>query len=232
MREREAMPESPTTLHGWEQMADYLGTSVRTAQRWADDFDLPVRRSTSGRATVEASREEVDRWVRSQTARPPDADAANVEDGQPLSRRRPARVWRRLGVGAALAVSTVVAVALAVTGRDPAPTSAGRDGTTSAAPRTVLFSVDRPGKVRTILGASESRPARSSLPDGRWIEMRPRHVDGDTIEVTLSLVEESTVPAPAGGIGSVTVAIRMGQPVTLGLAGGVVISISWTEVGG
>jgi hypothetical protein len=62
--------------------------------------------------------------------------------------------------------------------------------------------------------------------------MRPRHVDGDTIEVTLSLVEESTVPAPAGGIGSVTVAIRMGQPVTLGLAGGVVISISWTEVGG
>lgn len=52
------------TLHGWPQIAEYLGRSVRTAQRWEAAFGLPVRRSVAadGSALVTGSRTEFDAW--------------------------------------------------------------------------------------------------------------------------------------------------------------------------
>jgi hypothetical protein len=59
-------------LRGWKEIALYLGTSERTAQRWGHELGLPVHRvrNTPG-ATVFAVREELDAWRIS-----PDGEAA------------------------------------------------------------------------------------------------------------------------------------------------------------
>jgi hypothetical protein len=57
-------------LRGWKAIADYFGTSDRTAQRWERDLALPVRRrgNTKG-ATVVATRRELDEWRSSPAGR-------------------------------------------------------------------------------------------------------------------------------------------------------------------
>jgi len=60
-------PYSPrTALHSWKEIAEYVGTSVKTVQRWEQIHDFPVRRLRGERgAMVFALRDEVDSWVRS-----------------------------------------------------------------------------------------------------------------------------------------------------------------------
>src|SRR5512146_2324557 len=83
-------------LRGWKEIAQYLGTSERTAQRWERELDLPVHRvrSTPG-ATVYASANELDVWrtsPRGQTAGSDEADedtTAPVEGEGPPTTGRP-----------------------------------------------------------------------------------------------------------------------------------------------
>ncbi len=49
-------------LTSWKEIADFLGVTDRTAQRWASERGLPVRRLPGGRGRVLASREEVAAW--------------------------------------------------------------------------------------------------------------------------------------------------------------------------
>jgi hypothetical protein len=50
-------------LRGWKAIADYLGTSDRTAQRWERDLGLPVRRGgTAKGTTVVATPRDLDDW--------------------------------------------------------------------------------------------------------------------------------------------------------------------------
>jgi hypothetical protein len=59
-------PSGPGLLDGWKAIADHLGKSVRTAQRWNQDFGLPVRRlGTGAREHVYAYGAELDAWRRS-----------------------------------------------------------------------------------------------------------------------------------------------------------------------
>lgn len=53
-------------LSGWKQIANYLGTGIRTAQRYEIELQLPVRRPSSrrrSRGPVMATRVELDAWV-------------------------------------------------------------------------------------------------------------------------------------------------------------------------
>jgi hypothetical protein len=53
-------------LRSWKDIAHYLGTCVKTAQRWEHQDNFPVRRITEKKgAVVFALREEVDTWLRS-----------------------------------------------------------------------------------------------------------------------------------------------------------------------
>ena len=47
-------------LYGWKAIAEYLGISVRSAQRWERNHDLPVKRRF-GR--VWQSSNELDKWA-------------------------------------------------------------------------------------------------------------------------------------------------------------------------
>jgi PAS fold len=57
-------------LRSWKEIATYVGTCVKTAQRWERKYDLPVRRVSSSKgAVVFALRSEIDKWMRSQPTR-------------------------------------------------------------------------------------------------------------------------------------------------------------------
>jgi phage terminase Nu1 subunit (DNA packaging protein) len=52
-------------LNSWKEIADYLGWSVRTVQRWEARLGLPVRRPYAGhRGSVIAFKNEIDDWLR------------------------------------------------------------------------------------------------------------------------------------------------------------------------
>jgi PAS domain-containing protein len=55
-----------TRLNGWKEIAGYIGKSSRTAQRWEEEFELPVHRIGGGnREIVFAFREEINEWQNS-----------------------------------------------------------------------------------------------------------------------------------------------------------------------
>lgn len=53
-----------TRLDTWKSIADYLGRSARTAQRWHVEYGLPVRHLGSGSSSVFAYSDELDKWLR------------------------------------------------------------------------------------------------------------------------------------------------------------------------
>ncbi len=57
-------------LGSWKEIAQHLGVTVRTAQKWGAVRGLPVRRHAGQKGRVWATTEELDRWRR-QTLQPP-----------------------------------------------------------------------------------------------------------------------------------------------------------------
>lgn len=51
-------------LRSWKEIADYVGTSVKTVQRWEQAYAFPIRRLQERKgATVFALKTEVDCWI-------------------------------------------------------------------------------------------------------------------------------------------------------------------------
>jgi len=89
---------NPDVLDGWKAIADYLGRSVRTVQRWRRLYGLPVH-SVAGRGggNVFAYLAEVETWRRgSQHARADaeDARADELTQPDPVVPPRPPRLRR------------------------------------------------------------------------------------------------------------------------------------------
>jgi PAS domain-containing protein len=63
-----AMPEKSPVLRSWKDIARYIGTSVRTIQRWEQEYEFPVRRVNPGKGSaVFALRDEIEEWLRKQS---------------------------------------------------------------------------------------------------------------------------------------------------------------------
>lgn len=58
----EKVPPSRPDLHSWKEVAQYLGCSVRTAQKWEKEKALPVHRMPGTAGQVLAKPEEIDQW--------------------------------------------------------------------------------------------------------------------------------------------------------------------------
>jgi hypothetical protein len=55
-----------SVLHSWKEISQYMGRGIRTAQRWEEEFGLPIRRAEDKeRGTVFALSGEIDEWFRS-----------------------------------------------------------------------------------------------------------------------------------------------------------------------
>jgi len=53
-----------TVLRSWKEIACYMGTCVKTVQRWEQSFGLPIRRVAASKGSVVfAGRDEIDRWL-------------------------------------------------------------------------------------------------------------------------------------------------------------------------
>ncbi len=110
---------SSDTLHGWKDIAGYLGRSVRSVQRWESELGLPVHRIKAAEGqTVYALRLQIDEWRRSRdlTKLLPDdvaeddaGTASNETTLEPPPSAHSARIgpgwtWFAVGVAAALAI--------------------------------------------------------------------------------------------------------------------------------
>lgn len=60
-------PSELAALSCWKDIANYLGKGVRTAQRWEQEFGLPIRRpkGISHKSPVVADPRDLDAWLKS-----------------------------------------------------------------------------------------------------------------------------------------------------------------------
>src|SRR5215831_12997982 len=86
--------QAHTVLNTWQDVASYLGVSVRTAQKWEKTLGLPIRRMPGRRGRIVADPAELDRW-KSQTALP------NAKPGEIASRSK-ARLLIFVGLAAGM----------------------------------------------------------------------------------------------------------------------------------
>lgn len=108
-------------LDGWKDIADHLGKSVRTAQRWEAEFNLPVHRL--GRRDGEgiyAYRSEIDKWRRPSSEQEPqqptghasESEQPGAQAGARLTPGRGRRFWRIAGVILFVVVVAVLTASL------------------------------------------------------------------------------------------------------------------------
>lgn len=88
------MIEQP--LRGWKDIAAFLGTSSRSAQRWERELGMPVHRlrETTG-SVVSAYPSELDAWRRGLSAELAAQAAGDTESGEEPDRLPPRRAWLR-----------------------------------------------------------------------------------------------------------------------------------------
>jgi hypothetical protein len=60
----------PAELESWRSIAEYLGISIRTAQKWTAERGLPVTGQVKGRGTVTASPAQLDCWRKATLEKP------------------------------------------------------------------------------------------------------------------------------------------------------------------
>ena len=63
-------PDSKRLLTSWKEIAEYLGVSVRTAQKWEGEMGLPVHRLPGEKGRVSAEAGALERWKKTTVARP------------------------------------------------------------------------------------------------------------------------------------------------------------------
>lgn len=75
----EDIGDSKPELHGWKQIADHLGITVRAAQNWEKAKGLPIRRMSGARGRVFAAIADLERWRQSQTQSQVSEDAGSAD---------------------------------------------------------------------------------------------------------------------------------------------------------
>lgn len=87
-----AIDQPRRILSSWKEVAAYLGTGVRTAQRYEEKLAFPIRRPYSrNRSSVIALVDEVDLWLRS-ARKTPGVEPQIAEPSQP----RTLRSWKEI----------------------------------------------------------------------------------------------------------------------------------------
>jgi hypothetical protein len=110
---------SSDTLHGWKDIANYLGRSTRAVQRWEGELNLPVHRIQGANGpTVYAHRAELDDWKKSRDLPKPTFDEvpeATADENLPATTNSPSErtqagkpTWRLLALTAILTLTAGV----------------------------------------------------------------------------------------------------------------------------
>lgn len=95
------IPAAAKRLDSWKEIAEYLGCDVRTAMRWEQEADLPIRRVPGGgRRAVFAITEELDGWRHPSTTEPV---------GPTVLKKQPWIVWSAVTLGVLILLLATVA---------------------------------------------------------------------------------------------------------------------------
>jgi hypothetical protein len=204
-------PVAPRRLQGWKEIATFLDTSPRTAQRWEAYLHLPVRRETRIRgATVYALPDELSAWrashgqeIEDDKRSAPDAAATNQPadaPGTPWHRRPYARPLVLAAAVVVLGLFVVMWWQLpSLRGRQSAASSASAHAEASpptaySAPsgNTALVMRVQVGSERAVVTTSSGAMTTVVLPSRRELALVPS-VKEPAVELLLAEV------APRGG---------------------------------
>jgi hypothetical protein len=230
-----------TTLRGWKEIAVFLGTSPRSAQRWERELGMPVHRlrMTTG-SVVTAYPSELEAWRRGISAGlasdsiPDDgADEPAHESGdpavvQPEAPGGPARDrmgdWRRHAAALAGWIMAGFLVSGAVFAGGwlwlQQPARSARGAPAGAAPGSVLRVSSGSSTVRLQPGADGL--ATLTLPG--FAELQVRTVPSGP-EMTVELYRKSGSPEHALRIAQLRLTREM--PASVRMAGGTAVSFAW-----
>lgn len=190
------MPDEP--IRGWKDIAKYLHTSERSAQRWERTLRLPIRRMGSDRGSVVcAFPAELDEWRRSAASLSLDAQhddevgrGDSPAESQPASRDRlPLRRLRRRGI--LLLLTVVLGVAIAawlLTSRVTRP-QAGQTRTPSGAAMVFLV-IQAPNGVNFRAAIPDKTTGAMDVPGRPRILLSPI-LGGDTLHVRINTVDRN-----------------------------------------
>ena len=194
----------PRPLRGWKEIATHLGTSTRSAQRYADELGLPVHRRGTKGAPVVAFPAELDEWLHRQSP-------GSLETGQrddPVVDDTPLQQEARPGPGRLLRTVPVLAVVVVLGAigawaawRTP---PSGQSAADSLAPAPAVLGVR--------IGEANSYSLITPVPDALptlsfksglklWIETR---AEGDRLRVTLFDVPDGAPARQPVGKASLT----------------------------
>ena len=196
------------TLRGWKDIAKYLRTSERSAQRWEQDLGLPIRRMRSSRpSVVNAFPAELDEWRRTVAPLSQDSNGGEaVEQLASLSASDPAVVptpWihRRRRLVIPIVLTVVFSLALAawlVSNRASSPRVVQESRPTSASP--VLFlRVSAPNGVSFKTGIANGATGAIELPDHQRVLLSPTLAD-DMVHVRVSVAGANGTSTPVGTV--------------------------------
>ena len=179
----EPVPTAPPhPLRGWKEIAAHLGTSSRSAQRYAAELGMPVHRRGTRGASVAAYAEELDQWVRQQTPAslsPVHDDIVEVTPGADVSPETvpPTRTSHRRLLLVILAASLVAVVGWWSYLR----VSATTDATGTSSPVTIGLRLNgREMQVRVVPGT----PVSVAIRDGQSLWVTPT-CEGDDLRIAL-----------------------------------------------
>ncbi len=238
------MIEQP--LRGWKEIAGFLGTSARSAQRWERELGLPVHRlrDTTG-SVVSAYPSELDTWRKSVAAdlrsepKPGGAEDGRdswVEDGtaaetklvsssDPAHSSARARPRVRAGwvvVAAAIFGGVAVAGSWLWFGVPARPQSAAAAG---HVPGHVLRVTSGASTVRLRPGAGEM--ATVTLPGVPELQVRAIPAGS---ELTVEFHQASLAGAAAGGLARIaSLRLTPGVPGELTLPGSLTVRVVWED---
>jgi hypothetical protein len=169
------MDEVPLT--GWKDIATFLGSSVRTVQRFERELGLPVHRTQPNKgAVVRAYPSELRRWLESRHEVPAEPGQMHGSPGQghppassavlPINRRRRAQ-WLLAAIAlsvTALVVAGYLASSKGPTSTDtPLTTAHSRRGPVGVVPETAS---DGQKRVKLVIRPTVGRPMELEVMDG------------------------------------------------------------------
>lgn len=161
-------------LNSWKELANYLGCSVRTVQRWEAERGLPVRRLPGHRGSVFALRAEVEQWRLGQGS-----DMVSSEN------RRVRRDWRPIAIAIAAGMLVTLVALVSYANRQARPSIP----VTFVLQTDAIVAIDASGRPAWTFAL----PANSVPVDvgwrpaiGGWAQMVD--VDGDGVSEVVALV--------------------------------------------
>jgi|GEM_PF-3171939 len=191
-------------IRGWKEIANYLGTSERTAQRWETLHNLPIRRMASDRASVvSAIPSELDAWRRTVASLSDDREAESGSDQVPTDAQTNGAAPEthtgnglrrgRLALSAAVVAMAVLALVVWLVANRATGARAPQVTAAPAGSPVIFLQVQAPNAAAFKTGVRAGGTGAVELPNRPRVLLSPTLI-GDMVRLRVSAVEANGSP--------------------------------------